>query len=153
MLPESAVAGTAAVNLPGFPGMWIPGQPIAVDELVSHGGFPDAEALHDRVAELGLPLEQVEVTGDDGAMPMPANHVQSREEAVVDALEDRPRARTHKYLDKEAAAAGLTFSKPGKELSVAEKQAELDAHIAASTADNVTPLDEPPAEPLTDEDA
>lgn len=151
VLPETAVAGTAAVNLPGFPGMWIPGQPIAVDELVSYGGFADADALDARVEELGLPLEKTEVTGDDGSMPLPPNHIQSREEAVAEALEDRPRKRSHAELDKEAADRGFTFSSP--KLTVAEKQTELDAHIAGSTADNVTPLDEPPTEPLTDEDA
>lgn len=153
VLPESAVAGTAAVNFPGFPGSWTPGSPIAAAELVAHGGFADEDALAERVAELGLPLEQVEVTGDDGEMPIPPNHVQSQADAVAEALEERPKRRSHKDLDEQARELGFEFSKPGKELTVAEKQAEIDAHIAGTTADNVTPLDEPPTEPLTDEDA
>lgn len=151
MLPESAVAGTAAVNLPGFPGLWTPGVPIAAAELVAHGSFADEDELAARIEELGLPLEQVDVTGDDGAMPMPPNHVASQAEAVADALDERPKRRTQKDLDKQAADLDLAFS--STDLTVSEKQAEIDAHIAGTTADNVTPLDEPPTVPLTDEDA
>lgn len=151
MLPEGVVAGTAAVNLPGFPGMWTPGVPIAAAELVAHGGYADEDELAARIEELGLPLEQVDVTGENGAMPVPPNHVASQAEAVAEALEERPKRRTHKDLDKQAGELGFEFS--STDLTVPEKQAEIDAHIAATTADNVTPLDEPPAEPLTDEDA
>lgn len=150
MLPAAAVAGTAAVNLPGFPGMWTPGEPIAVDELVAHGGFADADALAARVEELGLPLEQVEVSGDAGAMPMPPNHVQSRAEAVADAVAEVKRPRTKAQAEKLARERGLEFSRD--DLTLAEMNAELFADVAADEAAPVTPLDEPPAEPLTDEE-
>lgn len=129
MLPESAVAGTAAVNFPGFPGSWTPGQPIAAAELVAHGGFADEDELAARVAELGLPLEAVEVSGEDGAMPIPPNHVQSQGEAVAEALEETRRPRTHRQADKLAAERGFEFS--SADLSLGEKVAELFADVAA----------------------
>lgn len=129
MLPETAVAGTAAVNFPGFPGSWTPGQPIAAAELVAHGGFADEDAVAEKVAELGLPLEQVDVTGDDGAMPLPPNHVASQAEAVAEALEETPRPRSHKQADKLAAERGFTFS--AEDLTLDEKVAELFADVAS----------------------
>lgn len=136
VLPETAVAGTDAVNLPGFPGIWTPGQPIAAAELVAHGNFADEDELADRVAELALPLELVEVTGAEGAMPMPANHVASRAEAIAEAVEDTPRPRSKRQAEKLAADRGIVFS--SDDLSLAEMNAEIFADVVA---------DEQPAQP------
>ena len=100
VLPQSAVAGTAAVNLSGFPGMWTPGDPIAAAELVRHGGFASEAELHARVAELGLPLELVEGAASEGVMPVPANHVQA-----ADAAEESTRQRGRRTSEPVPASA------------------------------------------------
>lgn len=129
MLPEDAVSGTAAVTFAGFPGIWTPGQPIAVAELARHGALSQDE-VGEKVEELGLPLEPAEVGADEGAMPMPPNHRASRDEAAHEALEEqRPRARSHKELDERASEVGLEW--PRADMTREQKQQLLDEHVAA----------------------
>lgn len=142
VLPQEAVAGTDAVTFAGFPGIWTPGEPIAALELVTHGGFVDEDELADMVEELGLPLEQTTVTGDDGAMPTPANHVAGREEAIADAVEETPRPRTHKQADKLAQERGIEFSR--EDLQLDEKVAEIFADVVAD--EQPQPPEPPPEE-------
>lgn len=73
VLPAEAVAGSSEpVHFGGgFPGVWYPGQPIAVSEL----GFPTLAAA--REAKKTLAPDLVEKTVKTGSAPMPEieNHI------------------------------------------------------------------------------
>lgn len=143
VLPEDAVSGSDPVTFAGFPGIWTPGVPIAVDELAKHGLY-DADEIADEVEERGLPLQPVDVSGDEGAMPVPPNHLPSREEAVAGAVEETPRPRSKRQALKLARDRGFEFSRD--DLTLAEINAELFADVVADAQPPLT-LEQPaPAE-------
>jgi hypothetical protein len=63
-------SGTDAVHFGDFPGVWAPGQPVAVSEL----GFDTEKDALARVKELGLPLREVQVDAGSARMPDRPNH-------------------------------------------------------------------------------
>lgn len=72
VLPAAAVGGSSEpVHFGGFPGVWTPGEPIAVSEL----GF--ATVKEAREAKNDLAADLVEKTVKAGSAPMPAadNHI------------------------------------------------------------------------------
>jgi len=133
VLPQEAVSGTAAVNLPGFPGMWTPGEPIAVSEIARYGLFESEQAVLDRADELGLPLERVEVADSAGDMPFPPNHIPSAVEAAEEAVAETRRPRSHAEADALADELGVEFSSDG--LTLRQKNDELLAAVATDAAE------------------
>jgi hypothetical protein len=77
VLPTEAVVGTDAVHFGGFPGIWVPGQPVEVTEL----GFASLQDARERRDELGLPLKETKVAVGKGAMPERENHAPNQREA------------------------------------------------------------------------
>jgi hypothetical protein len=73
-------SGTDAVHFGDFPGVWTPGQPVAVSEL---GFDTDKDALA-AVKTLGLPLREVSVEQGSAPMPERPNH------APFEAVEPEP---------------------------------------------------------------
>lgn len=131
------------VHFGGFPGLWAPGIPVAVSEL----GFESEQAALDQVAELDLPLKQVNV--DVGTAPALArpNHVLSEEQKRaldLDAEANWPPSN-HAEADAAATAAGVVF--PEGTRTVKEKVAFLEqARAGAITAEGEPTSDVPPVE-------
>lgn len=65
--------GGEAVHFGGFPGLWVPGRPVALSEL----GFNAEKDARDTAAALGLPLREVSVDAGSAPMPVRPNHASS----------------------------------------------------------------------------
>lgn len=64
VLPEDAATVTGEAQVfPGFPGEFVPGEPVAYTDL----GFATVKEADAKIAELNLPLRKA--TGKDGAEP------------------------------------------------------------------------------------
>ena len=74
LLDASVVAGVEPVTFAGFPGRYVPGEPVEFEALSAASGI-EASALLASLDDLGLPLEVVEVRPGAGPLPVPDNHV------------------------------------------------------------------------------
>lgn len=138
------MSGTSAVNFPGFPGAWTPGEPIEADEFVRVGAVSTVDELRDLAAELDLPLEEVDVAAGSAPMPVQANHRPSerqRRAEIVDEATKGHTIRTHAQADKAAAELDLVFG-PDVE-TVADKVAAIEDFKTGAAA---LTLDEEPKE-------
>lgn len=128
--------GGEALHFGGFPGVWSPGQPVAVSEL----GFESEQDALDRARELELPLREVRV--DEGSAPMPArpNHLANTDqETALDDVDTATKKRwTHAELDALAAEADVTW--PAGVTKVDEKAAFLDAYAAGTVTSDGEPV-------------
>lgn len=81
VLPEDAVAGShGPVHFGGFPGVWYPGQPIAVAEL----GFPTGSAAREAKKLYAPDLVEKSVKTGSAQMPPRENHIPATEPATVE---------------------------------------------------------------------
>jgi hypothetical protein len=70
---DESHTGTDLVHFGGYPGVFVPGEKVAVSELE----FDTAKDATDRANELGLPLEKTTVTAGKGKMVARENHAPS----------------------------------------------------------------------------
>lgn len=138
VLPEGAVSGSDAVTFPGFPGVWTPGQPIELSAFAA-AGIASADELLELAAEMGVPLEEVDV--DEGSAPLPERENHLTPSAPSAPLNEGLAAKTVAELDELAAEMGLEdYPKSGKK---PEKLAAIEAALAAEPDEAE---DEAPAE-------
>jgi len=141
VLPSTAVAGTDPVNLPGFPGIWIPGVPVAVSAVAQAAGLTDKELLK-LAAERGVPLDTVDVASPEPP-PVPANHVQAA--VPTDLIETEPDNEEslmrlkRDELDERARAAGVEAPE-----TLGTKQEVVDALVALDAPNEPGPVYESP---------
>lgn len=62
----------------GFPGRYVPGEPVEVNAVAAAAGV-DTESLLALVDELELPLDVVDVKPGSGPLPVADNHIGSGE--------------------------------------------------------------------------
>ncbi|RDI73310.1 hypothetical protein Gocc_2910 [Gaiella occulta] len=74
LLDASVAAGVEAVTFAGFPGRFVPGEPVEVKRLAAAAGV-DAEALLALIEELELPVDVVQVKAGSGPLPVADNHM------------------------------------------------------------------------------
>lgn len=143
VLSSDEIAGSDAFAMPGFPGVWTPGKPIEAAEFVKLGAFSSVDEMRDRVAELGLPLEEVEVA--EGSAPLPArpNHHAGTAERVDEVVAEQAGGRitTHSEADRVAAKLGYRFPEDPRP-TVAQKVEALDAIRAGAPQELAVPVDE-----------
>lgn len=90
VLPPEAASSQSLMVFPGFPGRFMPGEPLAL----GHMGIQEDEA-DAIIAELGLPLQKVEMSASAAAAPIDRGdgHAPSGvEEEVVVAMAEEPAA-------------------------------------------------------------
>jgi hypothetical protein len=67
VLPVESVSSTEAVTFPGFPGIWLPGEPVALETL---GGITMEEA-REQIKALDLPLKEAKADVPDAEPASP----------------------------------------------------------------------------------
>ncbi len=83
LLDSSAAAGVEPVTFAGFPGRFVPGEPVEVEALAGAAGI-EASALLALLDELELPLEVVQIKHGTGPLPVAENHVGGSETFELD---------------------------------------------------------------------
>lgn len=119
---EHGYMGAGPFTFPGgFPGVFVPGKPLALSET----GFSSEEEAQAALDETGIPLEWTEVEEGEGLAERD-NHALAADQAVeVEAAEVRA-IKTHADADAAAAELGISF-KSDPRPTVAEKIATIKA--------------------------
>lgn len=94
-------SGGEAVHFGGFPGVWAPGQPIAITEL----GFDSERDARDAVKALELPLREVSVDAGSAPMPERSNHHVSEADAATAPTSEAEATAEHEAAEPKIGGA------------------------------------------------
>lgn len=144
MAAERGYMGSGPFTFPdAFPGVWVPGEPVALSEL----GFATQDDADEALEASEVPLEWTDVDEGEG-IPERDNHAASMEQAVTADVEETRKIRNHADADAVAAELGLEFPTDPRP-TVREKIALIEEARAGTPGDTQEITPAPGAEGTT----